>query len=100
MALQINENAGILEIRGSLNTQNANALKNYLEALISQSSFIIISLNKVKNMDKSSFDTLVSLYKKALAKNKVFYIISGKNKKVKHLFQSEKLNYMLHNQAA
>ncbi|NHN26613.1 STAS domain-containing protein [Flavobacterium jejuense] len=100
MALQINENAGVLEINGVLNTQNVNSLKNYFEALISQSSFIIISLNKVIDMDKSSFDTIINLYKKALSKNKVFYIISEGNQKVLDLFQSEKMNYLLKNRAA
>lgn len=100
MALQINENAGVLEINGVLNAQNVNSLKNYFEALISQSSFIIISLNKVIDMDKSSFDTIINLYKKALSKNKVFYIISEGNQKVLDLFQSEKMNYLLKNRAA
>lgn len=100
MALQISENAGVLEINGVLNAQNVNSLKNYFEALISQSSFIIVSLNKVIDMDKSSFDTIINLYKKALSKNKVFYIISEGNQKVLDLFQSEKMNYLLKNRAA
>lgn len=100
MALQITENAGVLEINGVLNTQNVNSLKNYFEALISQSSFIIISLNRVIDMDKSSFDAIINLYKKALSKNKVFYIISEGNQKVLDLFQSEKMNYLLKNRAA
>lgn len=100
MALQIKENAGVLEINGILNAQNANSLRNYFEALITQSSFIIISLNNVIDIDKSSFDTLITLYKKALSKNKVFYIISEENQKIMDLFQSEKLNYILQNRAA
>ena len=100
MALQITENAGVLEINGTLNTQNATSLKNYFEALINQSTFIIISLNNVIDMDKSSFDVIINLYKKALSKNKVFYILSEENKKVSDLFQSQKLNYMLQSTAA
>ncbi|WP_130735764.1 STAS domain-containing protein [Flavobacterium sp. J27] len=100
MALQINDNAGIIEVKGKLNAQNALSLKNYFDALIMHSSFIIVSLNKVSEMDKSGFDTLINLYKKALSKNKVFYIISEKNKEVTSLFQSEKMNYVLQNRAA
>ena len=100
MALQITENAGVLEINGTLNMQNANSLKNYFEALINQSTFIIISLNNVVDMDKSSFDVIINLYKKALSKNKVFYILSEENKKVIDLFQAQKLNYMLQSTAA
>ncbi|WP_430399959.1 STAS domain-containing protein [Flavobacterium sp.] len=100
MALQIKQNAGVLEINGTLNAQNANSLKNYFEALIEQSNFIIISLNNVIDMDKSSFDIIINLYKKALAKNKVFYILSEENQKVTNLFHSEKMNYLLQNRAA
>jgi len=100
MAIQINEKAGVLEIKGSLNAQNTNSLQNYFDALITQSSFIIISLNKVTDIDKPSFNMIVNLYKKALAKNKVFYILSEKNKKVIDLFQAERLNYLLQDCAA
>ena len=100
MALQIKQNAGVLEINGTLYAQNANSLKNYFEALIEESNFIIISLNNVIDMDKSSFDIIINLYKKALAKNKVFYILSEENQKVTNLFHSEKMNYLLQNRAA
>lgn len=100
MALQIKENAGVLEINGTLNAQNLNSLKNYFEALIEQSNFIIISLNNVIDMDKSGFDIIINLYKKALAKNKVFYILSEENQKMTDLFHSEKMNYLLQNRAA
>ena len=99
MSLIINENAGILEINGSLNAQNTKSIKNYLEALINQSSFsITISLNKVADIDKSGFDTIINLYKKALSKNKFVYIISDENKKIVALFRSEKLTSLLNSQ--
>jgi len=100
MALQITNNNGILEIVGDLNAQNSNSLKNYLEACINYSSFIIISLNKVSEIEKGAFDVIISLYKKALSKNKVFYIIGRENQKVIHLFETEKLNYLLNSYAA
>lgn len=101
MSLIINENAGILEINGSLNAQNTKSIKNYLEALINQSSFsITISLNKVADIDKSGFDTIINLYKKALSKNKFVYIISDENKKIVALFRSEKLTSLLNSQVA
>lgn len=101
MSLIINENAGILEINGNLNAQNTKSIKNYLEALINQSSFsITISLNKVVDIDKSGFDTIINLYKKALSKNKFVYIISDENKKIVALFRSEKLTSLLNSQVA
>lgn len=100
MALQITNNAGILEINGSLNSQNTVSLQNYFEALINQSSFIMLSLNNIIDMDKTAFYIIISLYKKALSKNKVFYIIGKENQKVVDLFETEKLNYLLKSNAA
>ena len=100
MALQITNNTGILEINGSLNSQNTVSLQNYFEALINQSSFIMLSLNNIVDMDKMAFQTIITLYKKALSKNKVFYIIGKENQKVVDLFEKEKLNYLLKSKAA
>lgn len=100
MALQITNIAGVLEINGSLNAQNTSSLQNYFEALINQSSFIILSLNNIIEMDKTAFHAIISLYKKALSRNKVFYIIGKENQKVVDLFETEKLNYLLKSDAA
>ena len=100
MALQITNNAGILELNGSLNAQNTNSLQNHFEALINQSSFIMLSLNNIIDMDKTAFQAIIALYKKALAKNKVFYIIGKENQKVVDLFKTEKLNYLLKSNAS
>lgn len=100
MALQITQNAGILEINGKLNAQNANSLKNYIEALIQTANFIVVSLNNVSEIDYSSFNIIVNLYQKAFEKNKVFYILPEENKKVIDLFKSKNLDYMLQKRSA
>lgn len=100
MALQITNNAGILELNGSLNAQNTSSLQNHFEALINHSSFIMLSLNNIIDIDKTAFEVIVSLYKKALSKNKVFYIIGKENQKVVDLFKTEKLNYLLKSNAS
>lgn len=100
MALLITNNAGIFEINGSLNSQNATSLKNYFEALINESSFIVISLHQIIDLDKTGFQVIISLYKKALSKNKAFYIVGYQNQKVVELFKNEKLRFLLNNNAA
>ncbi|MBN8566093.1 MAG: STAS domain-containing protein [Flavobacteriales bacterium] len=100
MALQITEYAGIFEITGKLNTQNANALKNHFETLIQTENHIIISLNQVSEIDPSSFGIIVNLYKKALEKNKVFYILPEENQNVIDLFKSKNMDYMLQKRSA
>ena len=100
MALQISNNARVYEILGELNAQNTNSLKNYFETLINESNFIIISLNHLNYLDKNGFQEIISLYKKALSKNKVFYIVGHKNQKVVELFKEEKLSFLLNNNVA
>lgn len=100
MALLITNNAGIFEINGSLNSQNATSLKNYFEALINESSFIVISLHQIIDLDKTGFQLIIALYKKALSKNKAFYIVGHQNQKVVELFKNEKLSFLLNNNAA
>lgn len=100
MALQITDNAGIFEIKGSLNSQNTTSLKNYFEALINESNFIVISLNNIIDLDKTGFQVIIALYKKALSKNKVFYIVGHENQQVVDLFKEEKLSFLLNSNAA
>lgn len=100
MALQITNNAGIFEINGSLNSQNSSSLKNYFEAVINESNFIVISLDNIIDLDKTGFQVIIALYKKALSKNKAFYIIGHQNHQVVDLFKKEKLSFLLNSNAA
>lgn len=100
MALQITNNAGVLEMKGSLNAQNTVSLQNYFEALINQSNFIKLSLNNIDDFDETAFHVIISFYKKALSKNKAFYINGKENQKVADLFEREKFNYLLNSNAA
>ncbi len=95
MALQITTNYGIFEINGLLNSQNTNSIRTYFENLIENSEAVIISLDKIKSMDKTAVKCLGLLYKKAMTKNKAFYIIGSENKKVRDLFKEEKMFYVL-----
>ncbi|MEC4003990.1 STAS domain-containing protein [Flavobacterium sp. SUN052] len=100
MALQITNNSGILEINGNLNSQNTNSFNNYFNALLESTNFITISLNNVVEMDINGLNTIVGLYKKALTKNSIFYIIGQENQRVVDLFNAEKLNYLLRKDVA
>jgi anti-anti-sigma regulatory factor len=100
MALHITNNSGILEIDGNLNAQNTKSFQNYFEALLESSNFITISLNKIIDMDLNGLNTIVELYRKALVKNSVFYIIGEENQKVVDLFRAERLNYLLRRDVA
>jgi ABC-type transporter Mla MlaB component len=95
MALQITNNAGIYEINGNLNSQNALSLNNHFETLLERSKMITLSLNNLIDIDTTAVSAIASLYKKAMSHNKVFYIIGQENPQISKQFQTEKLSYIL-----
>jgi anti-anti-sigma regulatory factor len=95
MAIQIKYDGGVYEINGLLNSQNGESLKNHFEALIENSKGIVLSLNKVLDIDNHSINILVALHKRAWLSDKMFYIIGMKNKKVNDQFTSLDLNNIL-----
>ena len=95
MAIQIKYDGGVYEISGLLNSQNGESLQHHFETLIKHSKGIVISLNKVLDIDCSSVNIIASLQKKALLSNTMFFIIGMKNKKVNDQFTSLDLNNIL-----
>ena len=91
MSIQITYNGGVYEVNGLLNAQNGKSLKNYFEVLMNHSKGMVLSLNKVLDIDSSSVNIISDLYRKAQKNDKLFYIIGKENQKVKELFSA--LNY-------
>ena len=91
MALAITKQSGIYEINGALNPQNMSSIKNYFELLIEQSTYIKMSLNKIIDLDINGVQFIASLYRKAVVKNKVFFIVGLNNKEVVQLFKKEEI---------
>ena len=86
MAIQIKYDGGVYEINGFLNSQNGESLKNHFEALIEHSKGIVLSLNKVLDIDSCAVNIIASLQKRASLSDKMFYIIGMGNKKVNEQF--------------
>lgn len=95
MAIQIKYDGGVYEINGLLNSQNGESLKNHFEALIENSKGIVLSLNRVLDIDNHSINILVSLQKRAWLSDKMFYIIGMGNKKVNEQFSALNLDGIL-----
>ena len=95
MALQITYSAGVYEINGMLISKNGITLKSHIEALMECSKGIVLSLNKVLEIDGEAVKSIMSLYEKARRNDKMFYIIGMKNKKVSEKFSSLNLNDIL-----
>ena len=63
MSVQITYFGGVYEISGLLNAQNGESLKNHFEALMNNSKGIVISLNKVLQIDIGSVNIISDLHK-------------------------------------
>jgi len=95
MSIQIKYEAGVYEINGLLHSQNGESLKNHFENLMDYSKGIVLSLNKVADMDISSANIIAALQKRARIADKMFYVIGMKNKKVNEIFTALNLNEIL-----
>lgn len=95
MAIQIKYDGGVYDISGFLNSQNGESLKDHFEALIEHSQGIVISLNKVLDIDSNAVNIIASLYKRAWSSDKKFYIIGMKNGKVNEQFSALHLDRIL-----
>jgi len=95
MAFKITYNAGVYEVDGMLVLQSSSALKSHVEALMDYSNGIVLSLNKVLDIDSEAVKCIATLYRKAWLNDKMFYIIGMKNKRVSELFCSLNMNNIL-----
>jgi len=93
MALQITSNQGIFEINGYVIGKNVRSLHNHFEQLLEHTDQIIISIDKIKNIDSAGVKALTKLYKKAMKSNKIFHVIGEGNKIVKKAFGEN--NYII-----
>lgn len=91
MAIQIKYDGGVYEIKGLLNAQNGESLRSHLEVIMQQSKGLVLSLNKVLDLDSNAVTIISELHRKASLSDTLFYIIGRQNKKVNELFCA--LNY-------
>ena len=95
MSIQIKYESGVYEINGLLNSQNGVSLQHHFENLLDHSKGIVLSLNKVLDIDASSVNIIAALQKQAQKADKMFYIVGMKNNKVNSLFTALNLNEIL-----
>ncbi|WP_157961089.1 STAS domain-containing protein [Lutibacter citreus] len=89
MALKIVKQFGVYELEGVLNTQNKEAFKNYFSLVLENSTFIKMSINKIKDIDVSVIKFISSFHKEVKNKKKVLFIVGLKNKQLVQLFKKE-----------
>jgi len=91
MALQILENKKEFYIRGNINCNNINFIKNYIDYFLEKRSTVTININKVTGIDSRGVITLTKIYQNALKAKKIFTIKGFGSKDLYDHFNSKEL---------
>lgn len=95
MALEIKENKGLFEVVGRITSQNVNALRVYFNSVLEINDSIVVSIEKVVEMDSSAAHFFENLYKEAASNNRVVSIIGRQNEEVSKIMVATKTDYIL-----
>ncbi|UOY08114.1 STAS domain-containing protein [Muricauda sp. SCSIO 64092] len=95
MALEIKENRGFFEVIGRVTSQNVNVLRAYFDSVLEQNDSIVISIEKVVEMDSSAAHLFEALYKEAPSNKKVVSIIGRQNKEISKIMEATNTDYIL-----
>lgn len=95
MALEIKENRGFFEIIGRVTSQNVNVLRAYFDSVLEQNDSIVISIEKVVEMDSSAAHLFEALYKEAPSNKKVVSIIGRQNREISKIMEATNTDYIL-----
>ncbi|MFN7098916.1 MAG: hypothetical protein ACK4M4_00905 [Flavobacterium sp.] len=95
MEVQINYVAGVYEVKGLLNSQNCVHLENHLLELLTRNTGLVLSLEKVIEMDCYAAKGVLAIYEQAILNDKSLYIIGYKNKSVLNQFSLLQKNEVL-----
>lgn len=95
MALSITKNQEIYELVGNIKGKNALSLKKHFEEIIRSTEKVVLSLDKVKEIDKHGIQVLNNLCRDAMKKNKVFCVLRSGNNAINQAFGD--VNYILRN---
>ncbi|WP_190810941.1 STAS domain-containing protein [Flagellimonas sp. S3867] len=95
MSLEIKEHRGIFEIFGKVTTQHVGALNSYFNHIMEQHDNIVVSLERVTELDSASAHFFEKLYQKSARQNKVVSLIGRQNSCVTEILNATKTNYIL-----
>ncbi|MBT8235234.1 MAG: hypothetical protein KJO04_03500 [Bacteroidia bacterium] len=95
MALQIKNKQGFIEVFGSLHGPNMNVLRTYLESEFRWNDYLTLSLEKLRDLDRTTAQELEQFYLKAVKKNQVLSIIGRNHTPVSSVMENSKTDYIL-----
>ena len=75
MAILIENQNNVFNVKGEINQLNAKILKSYIESQFHAYDRVVLNINDVRKIDKEGINILTSLYQVSILKKKSFSII-------------------------
>lgn len=97
MELQITNKLGTYEIAGSLTSENSTLVRDHFNHLLDHYEEVIMSLKKVKKIDKKGIAVLKDIYAKAIKRNKILFVLGKENKNITPVFNQNKVTHIFRN---
>lgn len=95
MALRIEDKNGLFEISGRVTSQNLGILRTYFQAILEKTEHLLVSIEKVTEMDSSAAHFFERFYREVAGDNKVIHIIGRHNPNISKIMQATKTDYIL-----
>ncbi len=97
MELQIHNKLGTFEVIGNFTSIHTQKVKDHFNYLLDHYEEVVISLNKVKQIDKKALSVLNDIYLKANKRSKVLFVIGKENKTIASAFEKNRLTHIFRN---
>lgn len=94
MSFELKEQHGMFNVYGNISSKNMNNFESRMQQLIQKQEHIILSVERVKHIDKKAALMLEKLYKKAAIQNKVLTIMGRQNRDIAATMAKTKTNYI------
>ncbi len=95
MALEILENHGLFEISGSVTSQNLGVLKVYFDSVFESHDVVVLSIEKVVEMDSTAALFFEKLYREVAVNQKVLSIVGRENMDIAEIMSLTGTDYIL-----
>jgi anti-anti-sigma regulatory factor len=95
MALRIEDKDGLFEISGRVTSQNLGILRTYFQAILEKTEHLLVSIEKVTEMDSSAAHFFERFYREVASDNKIIHIIGRHNPHISKIMHATKTDYIL-----
>ncbi|WP_103866692.1 hypothetical protein [Aquimarina sp. I32.4] len=94
MKLQIINTSGTYEVIGNFTLDNTELVKEHFNYLLDHYEEVVMSLKKVKEIDKKAIKVLKDISEKANRRSKILFVLGKENSVIAKAFIKNKANYI------